>query len=783
MLRNYLTIALRNLRRDLRYTFINLLGLALGVACVLLAVLYVQHEYSFDQYHEKVDRLYRVVSYSGFNEKRWGGYLAGDPIDVMLSDYSEVDDAVRDMRCGTSRLRIDGTLHTDLSMTCTESNIFNMFTMPFVQGDPTTALDQPNTVVLTESVARRFFGDAEALGQTVPIPFDDGDVPPRAFTVTGVMEDLPTNTHLSFNMLLSYESLRTTNRCLHCGQGAYVLLHAGAAPGPVAERMLAHIRDVEDKHYVENIGLELVSAMHFSEIPPAQGNLQYLYILGLIAIAVLLIACANYMNLATAQFGQRLREIGVRKVLGAARRQLVGQFLIESLLLTLLALPMAVLLLVVALPMFNTLAETEVAIRWSENALLFASLGSLVVLVGLLAGSYPALFLSGFQPVAVLKGRLHLGKGALHLRRALVVFQFSVALILIAFTLVVLGQLRYMQDAELGFDTDQIVTVRLNDPTLSTAPDRVRQHFAQLAAVEHTAAGYSFPGDLRGFTLVHSLDGTDDKKVNFNVPRVDDGLLSTFNIPLLAGRNISNDVQARSLEGLVNETAMRAMGWATPEDALEQEIGNYRIVGVVPDLNFNSLHESIDPYLLIQNQFGQAGAVAVKLRGGEIREGLDQLEAAWAELGSTEPFEYAFHDDTIQQQYEQEERTARIIGAFAGLTILIACLGLFGLAAFTVQRRTKEIGVRKVLGASVASILALLFRNTALLLAVALMVTIPVVYVLAERWLEAFAFRIAVGPTVFVLAGSVVVLLALVATGTQATRAALANPVESLRHE
>ncbi|MEM1094476.1 MAG: ABC transporter permease [Bacteroidota bacterium] len=782
MLRNYLTIALRNLRRDLRYTFINLLGLALGVACVLLAVLYVQHEYSFDQYHEKGDRLYRITSYGGFNEKQWNGFLSGDPFEEMRTSYSEVDEVARAMRCGTDRVRLGEALHRDLRMQCTESSIFSMFTLPFVQGDPNTALDQPNTAVITVSTAARFFGDADPVGQTIPVLFAYNAETPRDFTVTGVMEDLPTNTHLSFDLLLSYESLRTTPRCLTCGQAVYTTLNPGGDTEAVGDRILAHIRDVDGKDYVEDVALMPVAELHFSGLVMNGGNIQYLYILGLIALAVLLIACANYMNLATAQFGQRLREIGVRKVLGAARRQLIGQFLIESLLLTLLALPMALLLLVVALPMFNTLAETEVAIRWSENALLFGSLGTLVVVVGLVAGSYPALFLSGFQPVAVLKGRLSLGQGALYLRRALVVFQFSAALVLIAFTLVVLGQLRYMQDAELGFDTDQIVTVTLNDRALSMAPDRVRQAFAQLAAVEHTTAGSSFPGNLRGYGYSHQLEGS-DAKVTFKMARIDDGLLDAFDIPLLAGRNISPDLKPRSMEGLVNEATMRAMGWASAEDALDKEIGYVRVVGVVPDFNFISLHQDIEPLVMEQNQFGQAGAVAVKLRGGEIREGLDQLEAAWAELGTTEPFEYAFLDDTIQQQYEQEERTARIIGAFAGLTILIACLGLFGLAAFTVQRRTKEIGVRKVLGASVPSILALLFRSTALLLAVALVVTIPVVYVLAERWLEAFAFRIAVGPTVFVLAGAVVLVLALVATGTQATRAALANPVESLRHE
>jgi len=784
MFKHHLTIAWRTVRRHKGYAFINIVGLAVGIACFLLVVLYVQHELSFDTYHERDDRLYRLVTYSGFGEKQWTDYISGDPIPEMRASYTDVEDATKYMRCGADRIKLDQEIFQDIKMMCAESNLFNLFSFDLVQGDAATVLDRPNTAVITRSLARRLFGQADPVGQHLPIQFDRDQAP--LFEITGLMEDVPANTHFTFDLALSYVSLESTNRCLTCGQPMYALLAEGADPEAVAGRILSYIRDVQGKEYVEDLRLEPLAAVHFSDIhAERQGDVRYVYLLSAIALVLLLIACANYMNLATARAARRTREVGVRKVLGAHRGQLVRQFFFETLLLTLLALPLALGLLVAALPFFNALADAAVTPAWGRNGLLYLAIFGIVAVVGLLAGSYPALFLSAFRPVAVLRGRLGGGFTGAWLRKGLVVFQFAASIILIGVTLVVLRQLDFMQHKKLGFDAEQVLLLTVTDPVLIQEPERVKQEFLRHAAVTQATAGWGLPGE-RGFAgvgYIHRPQGEDGPAIRFNHPVIDADFLETLQIPLIAGRNVAAQVPERGAEALINETGLKAMGWTSPEEALGQEIGSELIVGVVKDFHIESLHQAINPLLMRQNQYGNTGRVALRIAGGDVEGTLADLEAIWTSLGTDMPFEFSFLTDTLDQLYEQEQRAAQVFGLFAGLAMLIACLGLFGLAAFTAQQRTKEIGIRKVLGATVQHILVLLSRDFVRLVLVAFVVAVPVIYVAMQRWLEAFAYRIEISWEQFLMAGSLALVIAFLTVGFQAIKAALTDPVDSLRYE
>lgn len=786
MFKNYLTIALRTVRRHKGYAFINIFGLAVGIACFLLVVLYVQHELSFDTYHEKGDRIYRLVAYSGFAEKQWGSYISGDPVPEMRESYTDVADAAKLMRCGTDRIKLDGELFRDIAMQCSESNLFNIFSLGLVSGDAATVLDRPNTAVITRSLAQRLFGDRDPVGQSIPVQIWRDDE--RLFEITGLMEDVPANSHLFFDVLLSYESLRSTRLCLTCGQPMYALLTEGTNPEEVAQRTLTYLREVQGKERIEDLRLEAVTDIHFSEIQGGkQGDIQYVYLLSGIAVILLLIACANYMNLATARAARRTREVGVRKVLGAHRSQVMRQFMFEALVLTLLALPLALGLLVLVLPYFNTLAEAEVSIAWAQNGLLYGAIAGIIALVGLLAGGYPALFLSAFRPVAVLRGRWGSGAAGAWLRKGLVVFQFTASIILIAATAIILQQLDFMQTKKLGFDAEQVIAIKVMDPVLGKQPETLKQEYLRHTNVTHATAGYALPGQMpfQGARFIHQPEGADGPKITFITPVIDADFLETMEVPLIAGRNIADKKPESGPESLINEAGLRAMGWTSPDEALGDTISWGPIVGVVEDFHVQSLHHEVMPVVMSHAHYGdgRVGQVAVRITGDDVAGTLADLEDIWKGLGSDMPFEFSFLTDELNQLYEQEQRAAKVFGFFAGLAILIACLGLLGLAAFSAEQRTKEIGIRKVLGATVRNIIMLLSRDFVRLVLVAFVVAVPIAYIAMQGWLEDFAFRIELGPTVFALAGGGALLIALLTVSFQAIRAALTNPVDSLRYE
>jgi putative ABC transport system permease protein len=786
MIKNYLKIAWRNITNNKLYSAINLIGLALGIASVLLIFLYTQHELSFDQYNKKKDRIYRITSYGGFNEKNWGSYTAGNPVVEMRNSFSGVEDAVRMMRCGGGPITVAEKDYSDVEMTCTESNIFNIFSFPLVAGSQETLLNTPFTAVISESTARRVFGDQNPVGKSITINWNRGK---KNFEVTGVMKDIPANSSYKYDLFLSYKSLESTRRCLDCGQLMFTLLDQNADTAAISDLVLNHIRNIDGKGYIEDIRLQPLTEIHFSSLnAQQQGDWRYVQILSLIAIVILILGCGNYMNLATARYSQRSREVGIRKVMGAYRRQLARQFLIETLLLTLLTIPLALLLIEVAIPWFNFYVGSKISFSFADNGWFYVALVGAVVITGLLAGSYPALFVSGFQPREVLQGNNKAGLGSALLRKGLVTFQFLASVVMISTTILIVKQLHYVQQKDLGFDSDKLVSVKISDPGLLSKGNIIKNEFLRQSGIKSaTASPAPATGRFAGISFTFESDSIPGKKHTFINPRVDEDFITTMNIPLVAGRNLSrsvSDSSNKTQEALMNETGVKALGFTNPQQIINQVVAkSYRIVGVVRDFHLKNMKKDIEPAFLRLNQLGISYSVTVRLAGGSISQGLDNLQAAWNNLDTDTPLDYTFVNDLIQQQYKQEQRNAKVIGFFASISILIACMGLFGLAAFAARQRRKEIGIRKVLGASVTNIVALLSKGFVKLVLIGFVIAIPIAWYAMNRWLADFAYKIDIGPGIFVLAGAASLLIALLTVSWQSIKAAVANPVESLKSE
>jgi putative ABC transport system permease protein len=687
-------------------------------------------------------------------------------------------------------MRREADTYADISGYFAESNLFNIFSFDLQRGDPATALDRPQTVVLSQSLAARIFGNDDPMGQTLRVGIRDSL---RTVEVTGVMADVPSNSHLQFDVLVSFDTLLDTRLSISANQFlTYVLLEEEHPPvEALGEQILTYNRETLGKDYVKDARLQPLSAIYFGAIyAPQQGDLRYVYVFSAIAVIILLIACANYMNLATARSIKRTREVGVRKTMGAHRAQLTRQFLGESLLLTLLALPLALGLLALALPAFNSLAGTDIELALLSAPLVPALVGVALV-VGLVAGSYPALFLARFRPTQVLTGRLPVGWSGARLRKALIVGQFALSAALLFGTAIILQQLDYIQTKKLGFDQEQVVTMELRDPVFRQQADAFKQEIARLPGVQHAALSLGAP-TVGGFGRMGHVFDWKSRQVAFQRALVDADFLETMGIELAAGRNFTRQEVSAGRENpmrtersglILNEAAVEALGWASPEAAIGRVIepfGENTVIGVVEDFHYRSLRHRIEPLALEPG--GYAATAVVRLAPGNVAETLDRLRATWDGFASA-PFAYQFLDQQIDRLYRAEQRTATIIGGFAGLAVLLACLGLFGLAAYAAERRTKEVGIRKALGASVANIVGLLSKEFLVLVAIACVIAAPVAYGVAQQWLQDFAYRIDVSPLVFVAASALALAIAWGTIGTQAVRAARTDPADALRYE
>ncbi len=804
MIKNYVKTTLRVLHAEFGYALFNLLGLAVGMACCLLIVLFVRHELSYDRYHAQADRIYRLVEViEGAEESSSVPFPTGPTLREAFPHL--VEHAVRFFNFQAPALTLSyepaggsAPRFNEPHLFFADSTVFEVFDFPLRRGDPQRVLAEPNTMVVTEAMARKYFGDADPVGKVLRF---EGR---HDLRVTGVLGEVPEASHFRFDALISFESLESINGGIPdtwywnpCW--TYVLLREGVRPQTleaqfpdfvaahfhpaIVDKTSMYLQPLTDIHLHSDLDFEIA----------ANGDVAYVYIFSVIAGFILLIACINFVNLATARSARRAREVGVRKALGAGRGQLVRQFLGESVLLSLLALVLAVPLARSLLPFLNAMAGTSLALDLADAGLVGALVGVAVV-VGLGAGAYPALLLSAFDPVQVLKDSLPTGmpgRSAL-LRRVLVVVQFALSIVLIVGAIVAFQQLRFLQNARLGFDQEQVVMV----PMLrSELPARY------VAAKEELLA---HPG-IRAVTIAEDVlgskyqtgtyrpEGVTDRQQYLRM-FVHDDFVEAMGIELVAGRDFARERDYGTDSGksvvLINEAMVRHLGWGAPEQAVGRMLApGTEVVGVTRDFHYASLRQRVGPFVLHRlpddpetiEFFGRY--LVVRIGPESMPQALAHVEKTWRTFAPNRSFDYFFMDEDLDRLYRAERTLGQVATAFAVLAVAIACLGLLGLVAYTVTQRTKEIGIRKALGASVASILALLSKDFVRLVGVAFVIAVPVAYVGVDRWLDGFAYRIALRPWVFLLAGALALVVALLTVSVQAIEAARASPAQSLLRE
>lgn len=791
MYKNYLRIALRNLCKYKLQSLLNVFGLAIGLACFLVIFLYVRDELSYDRYHTHADDLYRLVydEQSGDEFVDWA-YSRSYWAEAVQESFPEVVQTAR-ISWNTNSPEIlveqDDRRFYETRFYHADSTIFALFDMPFIAGDPATALNQPYALVLTESMARKYFGRLDVLGQTLRV---NGS---NTYTVTGVVEDQPLNTHLPFDFFGSFATHYAQNPEY---QSQWVYTYMRLRPGETGEALQAKFPAFIDTYFeapiYENFTwhLQAVPDIHLyshrdGEIS-ANNRAIYIYVLALIAAFVLFIACFNFVNLSIALWIKRAKEVGTRKVVGAERSQLVTQFLGEAMLLAMLAVGTAVLFVEITLPFFNSFADKELALGYFTNPITIPSLLMLAVIVGGLSGLYPALRLSAFRPLDVLRGSLKLTSHRSPLRRVLVTGQFVFSILLIIGALVVQEQLAFMQGKNLGFSKEQVLVIPLSNPSFDENYLAFKETLLQNTDVRSVTTSTNKLGE-RIWTWNFRPEGWPDGEEDWlsYALLVDPDFLKTYQMELVAGRDFSRDRPADLQDAfIVNEAAAALLDW---DDAVGKQItipGNKQgqVIGVVKDFNYASLHDAVEPMILhLTTSFMRF--VSIRVSTDDMPSTLAFLDETWSRFEPGRPLTYSFVDSEFEALYRTEERLSHLFTWFTSLAILIACLGLFGLASYIAEQRTKEIGVRKALGASSWSIIGLLTKDFAALIGIAFALAAPIAYIGMQWWLDAFAYRIDIGLLTFVVAGGSVLFVALTTVSYQAIRAAWLDPVKALRYE
>jgi len=807
MFSNYLKIAVRNLLRHRLYSLLNVLGLATGMAVCALILLWVQDELSYDRFHEHADRIYRItVSVTSPEGPMEAPVAAGVIGPALRQDVAGVAAAARLWRAGDNTLIGAGEkrFYED-DFYWADPEIFDVFTFPLLRGDPETALAAPNSVVITGETARKYFPEEDPMGKTIRV----GDA--EDYRVTGVLEEIPAHSHRRFDFLGSASTTRIDEQefLLRWTAGrysTYLRLQEGSDPAQI-EAGLRRIVEENIGEMLKQFGVgfayklqpltEIHLHSHLIGEVGVNGDIAYVYAFSAIAAFVLLIACINFTNLATARSAGRAREVGVRKVAGAYRRQLIGQFLGESLLICALGLVVSLALIEVLLPFFNDLAGKELRLEYASDAWILGALAGMALIAGLAAGSYPAFFLSSFEPASVLKGTGQPAVGKARFRSILVVAQFAISTGLIVGTLIISAQIDYIRSKDLGFEEENVVTIPLRTDAMRRRWEAIRADLLRNPDVLGVGACSDLPGQVGNKRSIWKKGAPPEEVLILSMMQVDYDFVRTVGVKVIEGRSFSREFGGDAAGAyLVNEAAVRLLGEGP---AVGKEIGEpdtegpglgdfSPILGVVKDFHFTSLHTPIEPLVLelVADEQGAAdnfGYLAVRIRPGNLSNALASLEETWERHAGSAPFEYAFLDEELDQLYRAEERLGKVLRTFAGLAIFVACLGLFGLASFTAEQRTKEIGIRKALGASVANIVLLLSKEFTKLVVVANAIAWPAAYLGMREWLEGFAYRVDLGPGMFVLGGIVALAIAWLTVSWQAIRAALANPVDALRYE
>jgi len=773
MLRNYLVVALRNMLRHKGYSFINVVGLAVGMACFILILLWVRDELSYDKFHLNADKLYLVTDYEKYADGDELTFSVNPPelAPTLISEYPEIVDAARYRTMGGLIVRSDGNSFGEDGLTFADPSFFSMFSFLFVKGEPGQALSSPNLVVITERAAAKYFGDEDPVGKILKVD-DRVDL-----TVTGIIQNVPSNSHLQFDLVVPFETVKEFGLDIEgWGQFAhktYVLLAENADLALLSKKIAGTIKR-HDQDAIVELSLKPVTDIHLS------GDKSSLYIFSLIATLILLTACINYMNLATARAGKRTKEVGLRKVVGASRKEIVLQFFGESILVSLVALCLSLLLVEIFLPLFNDLSTKQLSFSLIKNGSVILILLGTAIATGTISGSYPALFISSLAPASVLKGSLRSGARGAVLRKLLVSMQFVLSIALIIGTVVIGRQLHFIRNQKLGFDKERVLCINLkgNSPRKSGL---LKSELSKTEGVASISAVSSPPAGLHMSTLIHEWgDGQVQGEILIHRLFADWDFATTLGVEMDEGRFLSQRfVSDTSASVVVNQAAVRAMGMESP---LGKEVLGSTIVGVVKDFHFSSLHSEIKP-LAIQHRPDMLRYLLVKMKPGDISLSISSLTTAWGRLFPGIPFDYQFLDENIHRMYRTDQRMGKIINSFTILALFIACLGLFGMASFTAEQRTKEIGIRKVLGATVPEVTFSLVREFSKWVLLANLIAWPLAYFTMNRMLEVYAYRISLDVWIFLAAGAAAFILAVATVSYQSIKAALTNPVETLRYE
>ncbi len=807
MLKNYFKTALRNIARQKGYSLINLTGLAIGMACCLLILMFVNDELSYDNYNKNADRIYRISLHLLYGGRDLQAAVVSAPMGkTMTEDYPEVEEAVRFRDRGSCIFKYKENSFKEEKFLYSDPTLFTVFTIPLLKGDPQTALKDPYTLVISKKTAERYFGTEDPMGKIVKM--DNS----QDYKITGVFDRIPRNSHFQFELVASLESLAESREPMWWNNNfnTYLLLAKQADPGrlaakfpeiikkymaPQLEKLIGQSYDkiMASGNFLMEFSLQPLRRIHLhsdliAELGP-NSDIKYVYIFSAIAFFILVIAAINFMNLSTARAAGRAKEVGIRKVVGSPRSHLIRQFLSESLLLSIISMMMALVLVNLVLPFFNSLSGKELSLADIFSGQSILAVLVITLLTGLLSGLYPAFFISAFQPIAVLKGQLKSGVKSGWLRSGLVVFQFTASIILIIGTLVVMNQLNYIQNKKLGYDKDRVIILN-NAYLLGNQAETFKNEMLNHAQFKSATISSYLPTPSNRSNSAVFPEGQIANKNSTTLQNwlVDYDYIKTMDMKIVKGRDFSREFSTDDSAVIINQETARQFGWEEPLGkhlsriiSDKGDMKSFTVIGVVEDFHYESLRNAIGPLIMYLGDNNDN--IAFRIDSKDIPGTIGLLRDKWNKFLPGEPFEYAFMDDRFNEVYQAEQQLGKIFGVFAGLAIFVGCLGLFGLAAFIAEKRTKEIGIRKVLGASVIGIIRILSREFVILVGIANVIAWPLAYVIMNKWLQAFAYRTSLTLTIFFAAGAAALLIALLTTSYQAIKSAFADPVRSLKYE
>jgi putative ABC transport system permease protein len=793
MFRNYLIVAFKNLRKQKIFSIINILGLTVGITCCLMIFLFIRHEMSYDNFHKKGKDIYRVIREADLNgSKEEVAYLSGPYSIALRHEFPwAIEKAVRVMP-DNDLFTYNQISFNEKNVCITDSDFFQLFDFPLIKGDPATVLKEPGSIVLTATTAKKYFGSGDPMGKVISMNKN------LQLKVTGIAKDVPTNSHLNFDLIVPisnfkyYDSLETfpDNSLL-----VYIQLNPKVDPHQLVSRFPQFMDKYMGKFFAQSgfkMGLNInpLKGIYFQNMifdPVKHGNKKMVYIFLSIAVLILIIACINFMNLATARATDRSREVGLRKVLGALRKQLVWQFMLESFLYATLSATLALILLQLLMPAYTRLLGHALPPFWTDGWV-YVVTGSIIVLISFLAGLYPALLLSSFSPIESLKGKLRVGRHGAFFRKTLVVFQFSVSVLLIFSITIITSQMSYVRNKDLGFSKEQSMLVKIDNREISNTRNRFKYIVQDDPAVMSVSLMSGEPG---GFHDIYTFEAESkpNEKLLFDTEFSDFEFVKTLGLRVIAGRDLSPAFPTDSSTAvLINRTAAVKLGY-TPEQAVGKWIKNSTrdtlrrtIVGVVEDYHFASLREKIEPLVISTAQDWRVAVIRLR-PNDHLQSTVSHIRKAYLGVAPGYPFEYDFLDEQFNEQYKDDLKQGNILTIFSAIAILIACLGLFGLASYTAVKRTKEIGVRKVLGSSIRSIVTLLSKDLLKPVLLGTVIAMPVGYFIMNKWLQGFAYRVGIQWWMFAIAALTAVVIAWITVSFQAIKAAVANPIDSLRTE